>query len=191
SHAPPRLPAALTMRSTVSSSTAGGWPEPAPPGSAAKRNPQTVQVRYSTPSFRNATVVAPPHTLQTGLDMAGERSLARLRARHQDVLEELARAPPGAPVDVPPAALLQLEAGALEDLLVQPARVVDDHHHRRARPQRRAGVAEHRRHVGHVGLERRPARPLRGGADLHRAQVGQVEQLERVAVLLVVVDPPG
>ena len=48
--------------------------------------------------------------------------------------------------------------------------------------------AENLRDPGDVLLDRRPARPARGRAELDLATIVQAEQLVRVAVLLVVVD---
>ena len=56
-----------------------------------------------------------------------------LDARDEHVLEELARAAARAPVHVPAEALVEPQAGALEDLRVEVAPVVDDDQ-RPARP---------------------------------------------------------
>ena len=79
--------------------------------------------------------------------------------------------------------------GPLEDAAEEVARVVDHQHHRRARREEPARVCEHGRHVVDVGVDRGAAGAPPGRADLLGAALVEAEQLERVAVLLVVVDP--
>src|SRR2546425_3593161 len=111
-----------------------------------------------------------------------------LGARDQDVFEELAGPPAGAPVDVPAQALLEAQARPVEDLRVEVAAVADDDHDRRAGTERLARTREYRRDPFAVRLDRGAVRPTCRGADLELAQVIETEQLVRRAVLLVVVD---
>src|SRR5436309_11254078 len=59
-------------------------------------------------------------------------------AHDQDVFEVLPRAAAGAAVDVAAVTPVELEAGTLEDVGIEPATVVDDDEQRRARPQERS-----------------------------------------------------
>lgn len=79
----------------------------------------------------------------SGETRAGRASLTQrhelrfgLRPRDEDRLEVLARAAAGAAVDVALEPLLEAQAGAVEDLRVEVAAVVDDDADRRARLQR-------------------------------------------------------
>src|SRR4051794_15488826 len=81
-------------------------------------------------------------------------------AADQDVLEELAGAAARAAVHMARQALLELEARRLEQLRVEPARVVDDDHDGRARLELPGRVREHLDHA----LDVRAQRPLRGAA---------------------------
>ena len=80
--------------------------------------------------------------LRGGTIRNGRPHEARLLARDEDVLVVLARAPARSPVDVPAESLLELEAGALEDLGIQVAAVVHDDEHGRARRERGRRIRE-------------------------------------------------
>jgi hypothetical protein len=75
------------------------------------------------------------------------------RARNEDVLEVLARAPAGAAVDVPTEALLELEAGAREDLRIEVAPVVDHDEDGRSPPELHGRIGKDGRHSVAVRLE--------------------------------------
>ncbi len=81
--------------------------------------------------------------------------------------------------------MLETQTRTLEDLRVEIPTVVHDDDHTRATTQRRRGALEHASHAFRV-LRDRALR--RTASQLERSAVFEVEQLVRVAVLLVVVD---
>ena len=119
----------------------------------------------------------------------GIHQKASLLARDEHVLVVLAGAPAGAAVHVPAQPLVELEPGALEDLRVEVAAVVDDDEHaaRRARARRRRSRAPRAMPSRYASSAARDV-PALGGAELELAPVVEAEQLVRVPVLLVVVD---
>ena len=92
---------------------------------------------------------------------------------------------------MPLVAVDEPQPGALEDLRVEVATVVDDDAHRAPRARSDAPrVREHARDAVDILRDRRSARPARRPAELEVAALVEAEQLVGVAVLLVVVDQP-
>jgi hypothetical protein len=85
-------------------------------------------------------------------------------------------------------AVLEPQTGALENLRVQVAPVVDDDEHRRAGSQLGTRVRKRADHAVDVGGWGGTTSPARRRAELELSHVVEAEQLVRVAVLLVVVD---
>src|SRR6266487_5596034 len=84
--------------------------------------------------------------------------------------------------------LFQGKTRSLEDRRIKRPRVVHHDDNGRSRGHRMTCVAQHRRHVFNVVVERTPTRATGRGPDLRRATIRQPEQLVRVAMLLVIVD---
>ena len=81
------------------------------------------------------------------------------------------------------------EPGVAQNLVVEAALVVDHDDRQRIGAPAAAGRGEGRDHVLDVGRDGGFRRALLAGPDLVDARILQPEQLERVPVLLVVVDP--
>ena len=112
-------------------------------------------------------------------------------AAEQDVLEELTRSPPGAPVHVSGDPSFEKETRVLENRGIEVVRIVHDDKHPRVPRKLRCRVVEHLAHRVDISAQRRPAPPSRPRANLLIASVDQAEQLVGVAMLLVVVDQAG
>ena len=82
----------------------------------------------------------------------------------------------------------EAEAASLQDLGIEVAPIVDDDEHGRAVRKPFGAAAEDGGDAGHVALDRTATRPRGGSTELSLATIVQLEDLVRVAMLLVVVD---
>src|SRR4029450_10657594 len=109
---------------------------------------------------------------------------------NEHVFIEFAGPTPGSAVDMPSEALLQTEACSLEDLRIEVPAVVDDDQDRSPRTERLFPPGQDRSDAGDVRGERGCPGALLRRAELEAPKILEIEQLVRVAVLLVVAAPP-